>query len=615
MLRKILLITIVLSAFNTTLASKGFPIQGEMVARVKFWEKVYTQITTKEAFIHDADNVSIIYRKVKIYKNRKKQRRVSNAEKKRIAKIIRSIAKKRYKNLNKKEKALVKIIGKRSTKTLKRMARRIRYQYGLKDRYYAGLIRSYAYIDFIKKTFKKSRLPNELQYLPHVESSFNYRASSKVGAAGIWQFMRSTAKQYKLKVGYVVDERRDPLKATRAAARFLRDNYRSLKSWPLALTAYNQGVGNVRRAVRKVGSKNINTIVEKYNGRNFGFASKNFYATFMATVNISKNPSRYFPKFKKPRRFRFSELKLRKSYTVNQLVKTLNISERVIKKYNPSIRRSAFRSRLYIPRGFVLHIPQVGRKTLAAYKKKLKGVEDTYASAKYDKFHIISKNENLYEIARNYRVSLRTLIDYNSIANPSLIYAGMKIRIPSKKRISKRPKLKKIQKEATLRPVATGRLNTSPKELIVSLESYNLDTIRLSKDFYSIRIEVQETLGHIAEWAGTSMKRIRKDNKLRSRGLRLNQRVILQLSPKELITFKKLRNEYHLSIQEDFFASYNITGDRKYKVKSGETLNQILQRTSLPLWLVRMYQDKKSRTMRIISGKSIKLPEIKPKSV
>jgi len=607
------LIAIILLS-TSVFASKHFPVKGSMIKRVNFWEKVYTQITTREAFIHDSDNVSIIYKKVKLKRTRKAQKRASKKEKKRIAKIIKSIANKNYKNLSKNEKHYAKIIGKKNKKTLYRMARRIRYQYGLKDRYYKGLVRSYAYMDFLDKEFKRRNLPNELKYLPHVESSFNYRASSKVGAAGIWQFMRSTAKQYKLKVGYVVDERRDPLKATRAAARLLKDNYRMLKSWPLALTAYNQGVGNIRKAVRKVGSKNINKIVDRYNGRNFGFASKNFYATYMATVNISKNPSRYFPKFKKPRKFRYSEISLKRPYTVNEVSKALNISKKVIKEFNPSIRRSAFKSPLYLPRGFALHIPQVSRKLLSKYKMKLITTKGTYANAKYDRIHVVSKRENLSDIARNYNTSLYKIVEYNNIANPSLIYAGMKVRIPSKtKPVSSQIRLKKKPTTATINPVAQ-KLDKTDIDIRLSLESYNLGVKRLSKNFYSIRIEVQETLGHLSEWSSTPLKTIRRDNKLRGTRVRLGQRVILELSPSQLHAFKNARNKYHLSIQEDFFATYKIIGKKKYRIRKGDTLGGILRRNSLPLWLVRMFQNSKNGSFTIMAGQQIKIPQVKPRS-
>lgn len=242
-------------------------------------------------------------------------------------------------------------------------------------------------------------------------------------------------------------------------------------------------------------------------------------------------------------------------------------------------------------------------------------MKGTYASAKFDKLHIVSKNENLSDIARAYRIKLNQLIQYNNIANPSLIYAGMKLRIPQKnKPVSSQIKLKKRKSGPSINPVAQ-KLEAKDIAPKISLESYNLSILRLSKNFYSIRIEVQETLGHIAEWANTTTSRIKKDNKLRSPYIKLNQRVILELSPQELLEFKKKRNEFHLSIQEDFYAAYKIVGDRKYKVKRGDTLGGILKKNSLPLWLVRMYQNVKGGRLTIMSGQNLKLPRVKPRSV
>ena len=195
--------------------NSGFPVKGEMRTRVDFWKKVYTQITTRESFVHDSQDLSVIYGKIKLKKSRRGRIKQTKTERRKLRKILRSIADKGYQKLNSKEQKVADAVGKRSRKELYRMSDNIRFQYGLSDRYYKGLIRSYAYLEYIEKIFKKMGLPHELTYLPHVESSFNYEAYSKVGAAGIWQFMRSTARLYKLKVSYIVDERRDPIKATK----------------------------------------------------------------------------------------------------------------------------------------------------------------------------------------------------------------------------------------------------------------------------------------------------------------------------------------------------------------------------------------------------------------
>jgi hypothetical protein len=118
-----------------------------------------------------------------------------------------------------------------------------------------------------------------------VESTFNPAAYSKAGAAGLWQFIRSTGKQYSL-ISRKRDDRRDPVRATEAAAHLLRSNYEALGSWPLAIVAYNHGPAGIRAASTLVGSTAIEDIVSRYNGPRFGFASKNFYAEFLAALDV-----------------------------------------------------------------------------------------------------------------------------------------------------------------------------------------------------------------------------------------------------------------------------------------------------------------------------------------
>ena len=149
----------------------------------------------------------------------------------------------------------------------------------------------------MRREFRDRGLPEDLAYLPHVESSFNTHAYSKYGAAGMWQFMRATGRRF-LKVNYVVDERLDPLTATRAAAQLLKDNHKLLGTWPLAITAYNHGEVGMQRAVRKMGTKDIVAIIERYKGRSFGFASRNFYPQFLAARRVARSWRAHFGMFR-----------------------------------------------------------------------------------------------------------------------------------------------------------------------------------------------------------------------------------------------------------------------------------------------------------------------------
>ena len=117
-----------------------------------------------------------------------------------------------------------------------------------------GLTRSSPYVDKIKEIFRSNGMPEDLAYLPHVESSFNPKAYSKAGAAGIWQFTRSTGKKF-MKVGRGIDERRDPIRSSKAAAQLLEQNYKILRSWPLAITAYNHGIAGLSKRKKNEGKR------------------------------------------------------------------------------------------------------------------------------------------------------------------------------------------------------------------------------------------------------------------------------------------------------------------------------------------------------------------------
>ena len=143
--------------------------------------------------------------------------------------------------------------------------------------------------------------------LPHVESSFNAAAYSKVGAAGLWQFMRSTGRRY-MRVDDAVDERLDPYRSTEAAAQLLAYNYRVLGSWPLALTAYNHGAAGMRRAKESVGTDDFVKINRTYNSRTFGFASRNFFPSFLAALTIDENPEKYFGALERRPEQKFREI-------------------------------------------------------------------------------------------------------------------------------------------------------------------------------------------------------------------------------------------------------------------------------------------------------------------
>jgi membrane-bound lytic murein transglycosylase D len=265
------------------------PTEG-LESRVEFWKKVYTQYGEDDIIIHDRFHVNLIYD-------------IANEDdvKSRTASVKVALDEIRDKldspetlSLSAKQisDAIVANGLSISAPLLAELRANIHTQRGIKERFRNGIIRSGRYLDSFRSIFEKQGIPTQIALLPLVESSFENRSLSKAGAAGIWQFTRGTGRLY-MRVTKRLDERLDPAKATRAAARLLNDNYNALGSWPLAITAYNHGRGGMMRAQQQVGS-DLPSIIRNYNGRLFGYASMNFYAEFVAAVEVYENYQQYF---------------------------------------------------------------------------------------------------------------------------------------------------------------------------------------------------------------------------------------------------------------------------------------------------------------------------------
>jgi membrane-bound lytic murein transglycosylase D len=216
---------------------------------------------------------------------------------------------------------------------LKDATTRIRFQLGQADRFKEGLIRSSSWETHIAETFANQGLPPELAALPHVESSFNAAAHSKVGAAGLWQFMRSTGRRY-MRVDDAVDSA-----STRTARRKPRPSYWPITTgcsrWPLALTAYNHGAAGMRRAKESVGTDDYVKINRTYTSRTFGFASRNFFPSFLAALTIDENPEKYFGALQRRPEQKFREITMPAFVRLATLENTLGVDREQLRVLNP----------------------------------------------------------------------------------------------------------------------------------------------------------------------------------------------------------------------------------------------------------------------------------------
>lgn len=231
----------------------------------------------------------------------------------------------------------------------------LRVQRGQREFIAKGLFTSAKYLTHAEAEFKAQGLMPELARIAFIESSFNLQALSKVGASGVYQVMPDTGRDY-LVVTPEIDERNDPIKASRAAAKLLAMNYKIIGSWPLAITAYNHGIGGITRAAREEGTKDITKLVNEYDGANFGFASKNFYCGFLGMLATLKNSAKVFPEIVLSAPLNF-DLVLVGGMSLAEVKGRYKISTATLSSYNPDIGRSFLRNGGTFPMRYKAKIP------------------------------------------------------------------------------------------------------------------------------------------------------------------------------------------------------------------------------------------------------------------
>ena len=273
-----------------------FPLPDVLRPNVTFWKRVFAVFDRNGGLLHDMEDVSIVYH---IWYNDLpgdgplRQGMIDEARY-RYRAILETLADGKRFDLTSDEQRVWELFkGKQHPMAFRAAMNTMRFQGGMRGRFAEGLVRSWSYLPEMEQIFAEAGVPIELTRLPHIESSFENRALSKVGAAGIWQIMPATGRLY-LRVHGDVDERLHIRTATMAAAQILRENYEKLGTWPLAITAYNHGANGMKQAVATVGTTDFGIIVQRYRGPLFGFASQNFYAEFLAALDLSQNYQQYF---------------------------------------------------------------------------------------------------------------------------------------------------------------------------------------------------------------------------------------------------------------------------------------------------------------------------------
>ncbi|MCA9732929.1 LysM peptidoglycan-binding domain-containing protein [candidate division KSB1 bacterium] len=683
---KTVLLTLFLSAFvllnlpQTSTAEPGgtpnpvlFPVPESLESAVAFWEKVYSRYTSDEIMIHDDEKLGVIYEVINfndLYGNPDKVSRRTKSDrieriKKRYKSDLLRISNKMYKKqpLTDNEQQLVNLHGAdASYKEIRDAAYRVRGQQGLKNEFKQGLERSGLYLEHIRDIFSKHKLPPELSLLPHVESSFNYKAYSKYGAAGIWQFTRSTGRLF-MKINYDIDERSDPIVATEAAAKLLTQNFSELQSWPLAITAYNHGRAGMKRAKNKFGD-DIGAIVRNYSSRSFKFASRNFYAEFIAAYKVATSHTEHFGyvEFESP--IRFITFETKKYYSAQSLCKTFNITIDELKEFNPALRSPILLGQRRIPKGYKLRIPDrlnVDEESLWSSIEPAEKFDDQI----YSEYYKVMRGDNLSIIARRTRTSISDLMAYNDLSSKHRIYVGQIIKIPSQGSKSDastkspvvdlkptsviaaavqpdQPKVQPVKTEKSRNAtesdgyfkLADGlstpghaiappnmrtefvardetRLVLVPQQEPVVEANESITALEFVPEPPTewITVEPEETIGHFADWLEVSAQELRRINDIPFGGaIHVGQKMKLTYRKVDAVEFQRRRFEYQRSIEEDFFSTFAVDTVITHAVKRGQSIWSITNSVyDVPLWLVMKYNpDNDLQDLHV--GDQIKIP-------
>jgi membrane-bound lytic murein transglycosylase D len=489
-----LLVALVTLAARPTMAiaDERLPRYPELAPKVAFWTDVFTKHTSRQMVFHDPVLLDVVWEVHDVSSlvdgdmgSTQKARAIRDYQ----ARAIELLAE-RIRRLEQAapqtdaERRVAAVLAKHAGKlpSHAELAARVRVQRGLGDKLCDSYRRASAYLPQMRPLLAKHGVPEELAYLPLVESGYNIGAHSHKGAVGIYQFTRGTGRRY-LHIDNAVDERRDPLLATEAAAKYLRSNYDQLGSWPLAITAYNHGEHGVGYAVRKLGTTNLPTIIANYDGRSFGFASKNFYAEFLAAVDsMAIARSRCSVDGVQP--LDRDSVPVRAYVPLRKLASTAGLDVATLAELNPALTSDVVRGRLHVPRGYSLYLPRGKGPSFETALASLPADAKSEVQAVVQGTHTVRAGQTLSEIAAEYRTSVSALLRTNGMKDPRRLRVGQRLKVPVVGGSGA------VVTAAADSPVEQGRVPSST----------------------SVRVARGETLSHIAARHGVSVADLMRYN-------------------------------------------------------------------------------------------------------
>jgi membrane-bound lytic murein transglycosylase D len=388
-------------------------------------------------------------------------------------------------------------------------------------------VRGQRYRKDIEGIFKEHGLPKELFYVGLIESGYNLSARSRANAVGPWQFIKDTGRRYGLNINHVLDERRNIIKSTNAAAEFFSDLYNIFGSWELALSAYNAGEYGIIRRIRKAGTRDYYELCEK---KAIPRETRNYVPKVLAVKTIAENPDRYGFVLNTPTTY-LEDLKtvsVEGSTTLRNLARKLRINVNTLKKHNPEL--ISYRTPNYVKDDFEVLVPRdVSANTISFKHYRFP------QSQKKSNRYTVKRGDNLTQIAKRNGLSLEELKSINQLRS-NTVYVGQKlnIKITAETPTPRKSKTYKVKRGDHLNKIAR-RFNTTYKNLkklnkMSSNRIYPGQTIKVPDvEHLTYKVKVGDHLHKIARNFKTNIRTIKKLNGLRSSRIYPGQKLIVSI--------------------------------------------------------------------------------------
>ncbi len=496
------------------------------------------------------------------------------------------------------------------------------------------------YFPLFEEALAKQNIPLEIKYLAVVESALNPKATSRVGATGLWQFMYQTGKQYNLNIDSYVDERSDVLKSSEAAANYMNNMYKIFGDWDLVLASYNSGPGNVAKAIRRSGGQqNYWNIRKKLPQETQGYVP-----AFLATMYIYEYHKEHgiVPNRAIVKHFATDTIMIKNQLSFKQISDLMDIPVAQLQLLNPQFKLNVIPA--YNDKKHFLRLPSDKVAIFTSNEDKI------YAYAQYElnkrerpyarqqnaivsddsvatesrlvsktKFHKVRRGDNLSEIADRYNVSMSEIKKWNKLKN-NKAPLGRNLKIITSERVAvhiKKAKANKISVDDSTSDIATAEVSKPFVQNQVQVKEpkiYKEEKVVSFKDVTKLhKVKKGDNLGEISEKYGVTIAEIKKWNKLRNNNVPLGKKLKIISNERVVTTVRKLVKSENIASTEKIKKEQKIDSTAKsedfYIVQQGDNLSSIAKKHNVSVEDLKEWNDLTNNTVKLES--KLKIADIK----